>query len=293
VRKQLYVHIGYGKTGTSAIQLGLYKERARLLDRGILYPLTGLSEYGHYLLAPLDETPMSANTSGFYESLLNEVNSSSAQKIVLSAESFCFASGDFVKDLRKLMDSFIVKIIIYVREQVALLSSTYLEWQKQGLDCNQSIEDYFEFHWESFDFMKRIEPWAEHFGSHCISARLYDRNITGEDVVPDFLSILGVKRLPGYATATANTSILPDFSNLLAMLDSLDPPLERRSEFVRELLQLSRQFAGRSSTRLVGSELYSAVRTRFASSNMQFAAQFLTPAEAELLVNEPKRSRYK
>ena len=46
--KQLYIHIGTGKTGTSAIQEFLYNNRKELLSDGVRYVDAGIVKNNHH-----------------------------------------------------------------------------------------------------------------------------------------------------------------------------------------------------------------------------------------------------
>ena len=49
--KRLTLHIGAGKTGTSALQAGLWQMRGALAAQGLLYPEAGAVSHAHHLLA--------------------------------------------------------------------------------------------------------------------------------------------------------------------------------------------------------------------------------------------------
>lgn len=43
---KIYIHAGTFKTGSSGLQNSLYYQRDKLLQNGVLYPVTGISENG-------------------------------------------------------------------------------------------------------------------------------------------------------------------------------------------------------------------------------------------------------
>lgn len=51
MKPTLFLHIGRPKTGSTALQHFLMKNRQRLLDNGILYPLTGSYQLSSHLFA--------------------------------------------------------------------------------------------------------------------------------------------------------------------------------------------------------------------------------------------------
>jgi hypothetical protein len=54
---KILLHMGQGKTGTTALQHALHGARARLARAGVLYPDFGGTEVAHHLLLPLVEDP--------------------------------------------------------------------------------------------------------------------------------------------------------------------------------------------------------------------------------------------
>ena len=55
MRRQIYLHIGFPKTGTTSIQTWLTEHAAALAAHGVLYPAIGRDgqeyQYGHHRLA--------------------------------------------------------------------------------------------------------------------------------------------------------------------------------------------------------------------------------------------------
>ena len=50
MKKNLILHIGMGKTGTSALQDFFWENRARLKKSGLCYPKYGAVSHAHHLL---------------------------------------------------------------------------------------------------------------------------------------------------------------------------------------------------------------------------------------------------
>ncbi len=52
MKKKLYLHIGMGKTGTTALQHFFWENRKALASRDICYPNLGVQSEAHHLLSP-------------------------------------------------------------------------------------------------------------------------------------------------------------------------------------------------------------------------------------------------
>ena len=145
MKKTIYLHIGIGKTGTSAIQKTLFENRESLLNNDIYIPLVGLANnnIGHHELAPFEDDVPNTNTIDLYNKLLREIELTSQSKILISSENFCYCKLNFIEFVQQKFNQFNVKIILFLREQVKLVESTYLLWQTQAYDYKYNIRDFF------------------------------------------------------------------------------------------------------------------------------------------------------
>jgi hypothetical protein len=287
LRRQIYLHIGYGKTGTSAVQSFLAAERERLLLRGVLYPKCGMFDHAHHLLTEHPDdllAEMAEHTRALYDELLDEIEASGADRIVLSSEHFCFMPEAHVRQLAEIFGAFEVKVIFYVRNPFKLIRSTYLQRQKQGLDYCGDIQSFYELHRESFDFEARIRPWRAAFTRRNIIVRLYDSHAVGTDTTRDFLNIIGIQRLTGYAPKRENASLIPELSRLVSLVDTFGLSAQQRSSFIAELLDVSNTFRKHSSQELMGAGLFETIEATHGASNVEFAAEYLTSAESSMFL---------
>jgi hypothetical protein len=102
--KDLIVHYGLAKTGTTAIQFTFHQERARLLEHGLLYPVTGAIR-AHHALTPLyqpfedlhpdiryrfrdDPAQARANARRVWEQIKREVDRKKPERMLISSEFF-------------------------------------------------------------------------------------------------------------------------------------------------------------------------------------------------------------
>ena len=89
MNKKLYIHAGFPKTATSAIQEILYSSRDWLHSRGILYPTTGLMlpEKGQHNLLHSSAKNFRPNLDVFNK-LSHEIRQTTADTVIISSERF-------------------------------------------------------------------------------------------------------------------------------------------------------------------------------------------------------------
>lgn len=283
MKKKINMHIGFGKTGTTSIQFFCKKNSSRLLEHGHFYPESGQLQGGHHLLAPLGEKLISDEVRILYKQLIEEVQECKANEIVLSSENFCFSNDSFVNFVWGELKNFDVRIIFYVRPQPSLIESTFLERQKTGKSKSDSIYSFYCEHKKSFDFNLRISPWEECFGREAVTCRVYDRHIIGDDVISDFLSLIGLPDFSGLPVGIQNTSLRPEFSNLVSLVDSTNIESGDRRKILKELMWISEAFKSAEKTPLVGEELRKEIQRSYRESNLMFASNYLDEQNAEAL----------
>lgn len=286
MKKQIFIHIGFGKTGTSAIQEYLFFNRRK---NSYYYPKIGLKNKAHHNLATLNQGSFSKQHRQLYAKLVKDISKCDAEtKIIISSENFCFTRPDYIRDIYYYLQSFDVRVVFYIRNQVDLIQSSYLQMQKIGLDYGESIEHFFEIYAQSFNFMERINPWTEYFGTENIITRLYDERVTGVDVCKDFLNLIGIKfnQLPAI-NSHINQSLSPEFSDIIALIDKRKSSPRQRKKHIDYFLKLSKQLRGLSHVSLIQSELQENIREYYLESNTEFAKHFLDDQQEKYLLDSP------
>ena len=286
MKKTIYFHIGLGKTGTTSIQKFLNINYEELYKRSILYPQTGLINNGHHDLATLGEDNFSLNTKELYAKLLIEIDKSSCSKVIISSENFTYMKEKYIEDIYDTFKDHNIYIVVYVREQVKLIESTYLEWLKTGKDYNGNIEDFSNLHQNAFDFMIRVEKWVKIFGKKSILARLFHKNVINNDITIDFQNFLNLGSKLKTLERFENESLLPDFANLVYEIEKQNINKEDRLKLITELLYLSGKLKKCSQKKLISVKLKDKILKRYENSNAEFANLFLNKEESNLLFNK-------
>lgn len=273
-----FVHIGVGKTGTSTIQHFLAHHRPALMERGFLYPQAGLVGTGHH---------------GFYDpftrqvadrvldELAEEVGRTQPPRVIVSSEYLSYATPALVHGLRRVLEGD-VKVLFYVRPQFEFISSTFLQAVKMGSDYRGSLDDYLRYHQNSCDYMNLVAPWSEVFGSDSIVSHVYHPSIVTSDVTRHFLTVVGIEGMDP-PVEHLNPSLLPEFFDVVRVLDEggIDPRL--REQTVSRLLDASVRLRASSTASLISAETHEFIRERYGESNREFAARYLPESERHLL----------
>ncbi|MEJ7794681.1 MAG: hypothetical protein WKF50_03955 [Nocardioides sp.] len=159
--RPLYLHVGASKTGTSALQHGLFDSVSELADQGIGVPLTGRQEHVKQVLRPLGWVTASGFTRDVRREQLAELEgvlkSADGERLLLTCEDFCEADLERIELLVQVADKagHEVRVVLTVRGLAHVIPS---EWQ-QFLKHRMTL-DYPTF-------LQRVQQrkgrWAEHF----------------------------------------------------------------------------------------------------------------------------------
>lgn len=192
--KQIILHIGAGKTGTSALQVAFAQNVAKLREFGIVYPedkyveraKTGAITSGNALplarfLRPDLDVDVDERQPVF--DLLAHYDSEGVSSILYSSEKLStFMPGRLVL-FQKLCAAlnFEIKVVFYVRSIVDHAFAMYV--QRVRTSYSGSFSSYLESHW-GFPFRNVIERLRGELGPNAILIKNYDQ--LKADLLGDF-----------------------------------------------------------------------------------------------------------
>jgi hypothetical protein len=197
----LIIHIGYHKTGSTAIQSFLENNRAMLEESGVVIP-TRLSRWlGHPEVAwSLDRKNYPWQDQHYdvmdierhYQPWL-DISLSPEKKVILSSEEFCRLEFDFsaIARLRNLVDHYKPVIIGYVRDPVDFLLSRYRHEVQMGSETRTLGDFLSNFdNLQSAAFHVRTRVWEQAFPESCIF-RDFGGEYRGEgSIIRSFLKLI-------------------------------------------------------------------------------------------------------
>ncbi len=212
MKKQLYVHIGTPKTGTSAIQIYCSTNNERIKATGTIYPDLGyefpgigVNRNAHFLVNTIKgengkrdkEAEDSLISDGLSKvmALFNEYD-----KVILSDENL-WNSGAFkdpkIKLLKKTCDEHDVelKMIVYLRRQDTLIQSYWAQQvkEKSTLTFREYI-DSGKYKFFKLDYYDRLNALAAIIGKENITVRIYEKSAYYKgSITADFLHLIGIE----------------------------------------------------------------------------------------------------
>lgn len=188
MNKQLYLHIGTHKTGTTALQHYLNYNRDVLEAVGWLYPQSGCpggATYGHH------EVASSFLGRGEFDIglLREEIDRSKCSRIILSSEEFEFCRDP--NPITRAFDGLDVWVVVYFRRQDDFVLSEYNQNVKMGSYC-KSLSDFASQLEERgrLDYFAICSRWAGVIGRERVLANIYRPK---ESIVTHFFHLLGLE----------------------------------------------------------------------------------------------------
>jgi hypothetical protein len=218
--RQLFLHIGTHKTGTTALQHYLFSNQDALRSIGWYYPRIGIPHghiFGHRDLA---WSTLRGNAEDL-EELVSELNTLPPEvKCVISSEEFEFCER--LESLQVRLKQYDVTVILYLRRQDDLLLSAYSE-NLRGRSAFAGGLTQFERRMSQhkrFDYVALCQRWSETFGYDKLKVRIYTPKIS---IVDDFCSTVGIdiQQLSSPSRSFANTSIDARLSGAFRVLNQL------------------------------------------------------------------------
>ncbi|MCP4474281.1 MAG: hypothetical protein GY821_06895, partial [Gammaproteobacteria bacterium] len=203
-KKQLYIHIGTHKTGTTAIQKFLSANSDYLLKHGVLYPDFCRQEYKHnHLVYRYSEALNRAVKRNFDEKEIvalkkefdNEIEKSGARKIILSSEELFEPLGKQQwQFIRTLCSHYEVFMVVYFRRQDELIISCYNQAVRFISDVKLPLLSVLEQGYlkELLDNYERVlSVWSEIVGDDHITVVPYEGEIKN-NAITHFLECVGI-----------------------------------------------------------------------------------------------------
>lgn len=228
-KRQLLLHVGSPKTGTSAIQFSLYSAREYLRSRGILYPeglIQSAEDPKHQSFFGAIQSANSAKLAASLVKLQSELTDS-LHTVVLSSEGFYHHMHEFRKGSWRLIEElgrrYSVRVIVYLRPQAPYLESIYRQYLKNPRGINAEFGSSMTIQElmahprikQNLDYYDSIRQWAAVLGEDHILVRRYV-----SDIVDDFLSLLRVPKTKHFLEPKRNLSVTRDMAELLRSINT-------------------------------------------------------------------------
>ncbi|MCC2673168.1 MAG: hypothetical protein K0R58_115, partial [Ramlibacter sp.] len=217
--RTLYLHIGCGKTGSSALQVWLNHQAEVLRGLGVDYPTFGRGKLDTYAITSGNGKKLiDAVVAGEAAPYLQELAKSPARKIFLSSEAFQSLSEDNLRDLKAQAAhaGLRISIIVYVRDVYDVVYSAYQQMIKRHLG-GQTFREY-GLKREKIQQFEVVAAYARQFDDMHVFHYDSERERGLEKAMLEALG-LDPARVPAMPDAKVNRSLDVEESELLRMVN--------------------------------------------------------------------------
>lgn len=277
-KKKLFLHIGFPKTGTTAVQTYFSLNRDRFRNHDVLYVESGDTPYsGQAGLAFAAKDQLREP----FHILQEEIRDSACRRIVISSEYFFVLEESSINFLKDILLDYDVKIIVYFRPQDVRIESGYLQVLRDAeMRFSGSIDDYIKFlsrFPRRLDYYQFIQPWSKAFGREAISIGFYDE--VKDRLVNDFLQRcdIEVPRNVIDAPREANAAYRPIINKFLRFINIIPMTPRTHSRITRALNFLTRNILGSGTVRdhkLLSDSQRAAILKQYSSSNSRLLEEY-------------------
>jgi hypothetical protein len=190
--KQLFLHIGLHKTGTTALQQWCSANASLLAEKGLLYPSVGQPEG-----KPYHRQFFSQAESGPWELLYSEIEQSGIDTILLSDEAWSapWVAEGALQMLKHRLARYDVTVLCVLRNPVDYFVSRYRHQIRMGSDsAHWSFSEFVEARvGETNEFLSQLELWSNVFGRQNVDVLIYDEAKKGGALGRHFLAKCGLE----------------------------------------------------------------------------------------------------
>ncbi len=249
--KTVYLHIGFHKTGTSALQEYLSEHRDYLFENGILYPECFDTKYpGNVDLSwafnkkpPKWSSVNDENQNEVFEFYAKQLDLTTCDSIVISSEDFVLLDNQIesIVKIKDFFQNYEVKIIAYIREPIDFIISLYshaVRARAINVDLKMFIAEQFSF--RSADYPARLHPWVKVFGKDNLIVNKYaPQEFVNNSLVEDFFDSIGLNIPLEIKMSKSNVGIHPWFIKAYIEVAFSDIDEDSKRKTLRQISKIS------------------------------------------------------
>ncbi|MEO0372166.1 MAG: hypothetical protein AAF231_11970 [Pseudomonadota bacterium] len=239
--RQLWIHIGTPKTGSTAVQRYSRQRNKYLSSKGIDFLVRrARASYNDLGIALRGRVVRDATEIG--DALKTRIASSPAETMVISSEMFTGGDPALLRDVIAMEEDFDTKIIAYFRRQDRYLESNYKQKMKTG-KVAPGFDNYLaKFGMAQGEYGRIVKTWEDAFpDADFLFRRFEPARFPKGDVIRDFMGLLGLDidtddKLPSDEVANPTPHIdMLDLMQIVARTPGLDARTVFRSMPVADL----------------------------------------------------------
>ena len=288
--KTLYLHIGYPKTGTTSIQLGLYQAHHKLASVDYYFPETRDEGIGKLSLHRWILNSVRGSTSEEnITALAHELQELPERNIILSAEEIADFNEAEIRYFAEMFKVFEVYIIVYLRRQDLYLQSLWSQFIKMGMigmpftdwiqkNLTEQEDVIFTPHYDQI-----IGLWSDVFGVSRILIRPFEQSQLYHSPLFDFLRTCGIHDLTDFQDVSLR-NISPGMKTLEALhyitgllgIHDKDHNQSRRRTLYNELNSVMAELGWNTNKlNFLTSQLHKDIMSVFEDGNRKIAQKYL------------------
>lgn len=257
-RRQIVLHIGAHKTGTTALQQYFFEHRKELGRAGILYPSSGTHHFAQHRLAFALRGKRVPGTQDLPEldteagALLEEISGSPCPQVFLSSEEFFSLPVEAIGALRTALAGHDVRVLAVLRRPDELFASLYNQKVKETRNRFALRHSALVAHPARLSpdmcFDVALRGWSSVFGEEAVAAHCIEQH-------PNAVAL--ASRTLGYEPGT-RVKDLPRRNVSVAVRTAEALRLGKQAGMTAVQLQRLRDIAGKAfGTRSEGESLLS------------------------------------
>lgn len=205
--KKLVAHVGFHKTGTTALQESFSANRETLKSFGVIYPDFGQKAHHRAAWALIGRSWGWKNRGGAkfpiaeWEKVIKSVKKNKGTTLI-SSEFFCELDEAKINKFKEDLRGADVKVVFTLRPLVKLLSSSYQQYLKYGLTPTYEewlhsvldkpgVSKLTPTFWKRHEHGRVITQWANAFGAENVTVVIADET-QPTAIFEAFNSLLGI-----------------------------------------------------------------------------------------------------
>jgi len=287
---KLILHVGFHKTGTSAIQAFCIKNQDKLAQHRFLYPRAGASkpqflstptsESGHRLLSDVLVSPTNLKSAEKLDTIIAEASGyREINTVIISSETFSAPKIKISSALEKTLKKYFseITILAYLRRQDVWAETFYKEvlcWNgRKEKRAFQKFSDEFLVDW--LDYEARLEMWEQVFGRENMTVKSYDDR-EDKNIIIDFFKTIGFPGIEDFEfPGVINPSLPNDLVPLLRGANNRNLTREQKSRLTNRIFEeLAKSDYKVEKQQLIPTELLEKYIAEYSLQNVRICERF-------------------
>ena len=219
MHRKVFIHIGFGKTGSSALQIWLNDNTKIIQEKGVYYPV-----FSHEKLSAYEITcgngvfVLESLRNNEFQKFFNKLSKECSNDILFSSEMFQEMTDDEIEELIAIVQSFSfkVEIVAYVRDIYDMAYSSYQQLVKRH-SLSDSFSEYCkkQKNMQQFSTLRKIES---HFNTIHL---LHYNSCLKEGIEKQFCKAVNIepKSIPSMSKKQVNRSLTAFETDLVRSLN--------------------------------------------------------------------------